>query len=126
MSDDATFYDRALARLDRFILALAALGAVAAFIRVGWRAALGFAFGALLSWISLRLWKRTANSIGSTPSAPSAVFLGLRYLLLGGIVFVIIKFLEVSVLAILAGLFVSVAAILLEIVYELFSTSHKS
>ena len=53
------------------------------------------------------------------PRTISAVLVGLRYLLLGGICFVIIRYFEVSLLAIFAGLLVSVAAVLVEIVYEL-------
>lgn len=63
-----------------------------------------------------------AESSGSS----SAALYGLRYLLLGGVVFVIIKYFEVSFLAVLAGLLVSVAAIILEILYELIFTSHKA
>jgi hypothetical protein len=49
-------------------------------------------------------------------------FFGMRYVLLGAICFVIIKFFGVSYLALLAGLLISVAAVLVEIVYELVFT----
>jgi hypothetical protein len=128
VSDDPAFYDRAFARIDRISIVLAILAVAAMYIRLGWRGALGCAIGAVLSWFSFRLWKRLANSIGApgAGSPASATFLGLRYLLLGGIVFVIISYLEVSLLAVLAGLFVSVAAILVEIAYELITTTYKT
>ena len=54
------------------------------------------------------------------------MILGLRYLLIGGAVFVIIKVLEVSVLAIVAGLLVTVAALLVELVRQLFRPEDSS
>ena len=129
MSEDAAFYDRALRRIDRvsYVLAPALVAGVLA--ARGWRDALGCAAGALLSLVNLRLWKRAAAAITNTEKPAhgrSAAFFGLRYILLGGAAFVIIKYLEVSVLAVLAGLFISVAAIVLEIFYELIFTSHKA
>jgi hypothetical protein len=45
----------------------------------------------------------------------------VRYLILGAILFAIIKFFEVSAVALLAGLLVPAAAVLVEIIYELFN-----
>lgn len=90
---------------------------------------MGCAIGAVLSFVNLRLWKRVANSIsgdGRVPGTGSPMLLGMRYLLLGTLIFVIINYFEVSLLAVLAGLLVSVAAVLLEMVYELVFTSHKA
>ena len=47
------------------------------------------------------------------------MFLGLRYLLLGLGAYVILKFSEISLTAVLVGLFVSTAAVILEILIEL-------
>jgi hypothetical protein len=48
-----------------------------------------------------------------------AVLAGLRYALLGGGAYVILRFSSVSVTATLAGLFVAVAAVIVEICFEL-------
>jgi len=47
------------------------------------------------------------------------VILGLRYLLIGAAIYAIVKYLEINLVAILLGLFVSVAAVIFEILYEL-------
>jgi hypothetical protein len=84
---------------------------------------LGFAIGSAIAVFNYRLWKRVARSIGkpgAKPRTASAVFLGARYLLLGIVLFAMIKYLGVSPLALLAGLLVPAAAVFVEIVYELF------
>jgi hypothetical protein len=129
VSEDSAFYDRALRRIDRATYVLAPVLVAGVLAVRGWRDALGCAAGALLSFVNLRLWKRAAAAItnaGKPAQGGSAAFFGLRYLLLGGAVFVIIKYFGVSVLAVLAGLFISVAAIVLEILYQLIFTSHKA
>lgn len=95
---------------------------VAAAVR-GWRGAAGFALGSALAVANYHLWKRVAEAIGGSgarPKTASAIFMGARYLILGAVLFAIIKFFEVSALALLAGLLVPAAAVLVEIIYELF------
>ena len=48
-----------------------------------------------------------------------AMLAGLRYVLLGGGAYVILKYSSISITAALVGLFVSVAAVIVEIVIEL-------
>lgn len=121
MTEDAAFYERALSRLDRIAIVLAA-GVSLVFLGIeGWRAGVATAAMAAASIYNLRRLKGIAAAIdpGTKTRTISAVLVGLRYLLLGAICFVIIKYFEVSFLAIVAGLLVSVAAVLVEIVYEL-------
>jgi ATP synthase I chain len=119
----ADFHERSLHRMDRIALALGAAGVIGVFVNAGWRSAIGFASGSAISSVNFRLWKRLANSIGETgaetPSEGKAVLLGLRYLVMAGAVFGIIRLLEVSPWTVLAGLFVSVAAVLTELVCQL-------
>jgi hypothetical protein len=125
VTDDPAFYPRALRRMTRIAVVLAIAATCVAAVYQGMIEAIGFAFGAFLSILNLYWWKRVAAGMGdtATPRRPaSALFLGMRYLLLGGICFVIIKFSGVSYLALLAGLLTSVAAVLVEIVYELLFT----
>ncbi len=127
MNGEASFYDRALKRIDHTALVLSVLLVAGAWVRRGWRDAAGCAAGALLSWLNFKLWKKLADSIGPSGRPPArAAALGMRYLALGGVVFVIIKFFEVSVVAVLAGLLVSVAAVIVEIFYELIFTQRKA
>ena len=129
MSDEPAFYDRALRRIDRVAIAFALVFVIGVLAVRGWREAMGCAIGALLSFVNLWMWRRAANAVrpdADRTAASSAALFGLRYLLLGGIIFVIIKYLEVSFAAVFAGLLVSVAAVIVEIVYELIFTSHKT
>jgi hypothetical protein len=58
---------------------------------------------------------------GKPPRARVAVFLGLRYLLLGVGAYAILKFSEISLKAALVGLFAPTVAVILEILIELVS-----
>ncbi len=124
------WYLRSLVRMEKAAFALAAAGIIAVLIGAGWRNALGFAGGAVISHFNFSLWKRIAAAVGedgaNAPSDSKAVVLGLRYLLIGGAMFVIIKVLNVSVLMVLGGLLVSVAAMLVELVCQLFTSSEPS
>ncbi|HLH41025.1 MAG TPA: ATP synthase subunit I [Bryobacteraceae bacterium] len=120
MSPD--FYDRAIARIRRLIAAIGLVGAAIAAVRFGLRSGCGFALGALLSYLSFHMIRGVAGSIGAAPTrrvgAYAALFF-MRYGLLGAAVYVIVKYLEVSPMALLAGLFASAAAVFAEILYEL-------
>ncbi len=119
-------YELALRRMSRMTAALGVAGALIAAIWRGPRAGVGFLAGAIISMISLRWWTSLAGAIGSSGKAPmrgSVVLLSLRYLAVGGAVYVIVKILEIALAPVLAGLFVSVAAVIIEILYELVSSS---
>jgi hypothetical protein len=123
-------YSRSLARMERFALVIAALGTLAFLINTGWRTAVGFACGAVISHFNFGLWKRITLAVGEQgPEAPGdgkAAMLGIRYLLIGGAVFVIIKVLDVSPLAVLGGLLVTVAALLVELMRQLVRPNDSS
>lgn len=95
-------------------------GSISVAVRWGWRVGLGFLIGSALSYGNFRLWIRMVRGMGEESSSPrGAVFLGLRYLLIGAIVYAIIEVSEVSLPAVLAGLLITAAAVVAEIVYEL-------
>jgi len=117
-------YDRALERMTRMASAVGAAGVLIVLLWRGPREALGFLAGAILSLLNFRWWKGIANALGpggTPPLRASAALLFARYLLLAAAIYVIVKILEIKVAAVLAGLFVAVAAVLIEILYELVS-----
>jgi hypothetical protein len=118
MTDDPGFYDRAIRRLERigFVLAGAAVVSMAA--REGWRGALGATAGAAFSLTSFRNWKRVAGAASGGKSRIGP-WPAIRFLVLAASLFVIIRYFGVSPWSVLAGLFVSVAAVMVEIVFEL-------
>jgi ATP synthase I subunit len=116
--------ERAAERISRLTLALIAFGTVVSFGIAGWRGGCGFLLGGLGSYLSFRGLKRTVDSLGRTagdkpPRASVAVFLGLRYILLGLGAYAIVRFSEISLTAALVGLFAPAAAVVLEILIEL-------
>ena len=117
--------DRAIGRIGRWMLGIAAAGSVAAFVLGGWRMAGGFLLGSVVSWLNYRWLKKLVNSLGgqregeSPPQPVSAVFLGMRYLLLGAGAYAILMFSTFSLAGVLAGLFVPAVAVILEILFEL-------
>ncbi len=123
MTGDSAFYERALGRMDRIAWVLGMSSVVAFLVMEGWRGALGCGLTSIASIYNLRRLKRVASSLGppsgDSPGSWAAIVLGFRYLVLGGMCFVIIKFLGVSLPAIFTGLLVTVAAVLVEIIYEL-------
>ena len=116
--------DRAVERILRLTLALTVFGAAVYFARAGWRGGCGFLLGGSISYWNFRWLKRTVYALGETaggkpPRAKVAVFLGLRYVLLGMGAYAILKFSEISLSAALVGLFAPAAAVILEILIEL-------
>src|SRR2546422_9425193 len=116
--------DLAAGRISRFTLVLTVSGAAIYFVAAGWRGGCGFLLGALISYLNFRWLKRTVNALGEAargkpPRAWVAVVLGLRYLLLGLGADAILRFTEINLTSALVGLFVSTAAVILEILFEL-------
>jgi hypothetical protein len=118
---DERLFDRALDRIWKVTFALAAGGAIAAFAWGGWPWSAGFLLGAAASAINFRWIKQVVDALGGTRPTRTrvAVLAGLRYLLLGGGAYVILKYSSISISAALMGLFVCVAAVIIEIVIEL-------
>jgi hypothetical protein len=119
MSEDPAFYDRAIRRLDRSTFVLAGIAVIGMGALQGWRGALGAAAGAGFSLISLHRWKRIAGALGSQSKARLRLRLLAGYAVIGASLFVIIRYFGVSPTSVIAGLFVSMAAVVVEIVYEL-------
>ena len=119
-TSDERRLERGIARIWKAMWVVAAGGAIGLFAWRGWTWSAGWLFGSAVSALNFRWLKRLTSALGATTAKPrTAVFLGMRYLLLGGGAYVILKYSPISLPAALAGLFVSVAAVVIEILFEL-------
>ena len=117
---DELWMDRAVVRIWKLMWAIGAGGAIALVAWRGWPWGAGWAIGTAVSALNFRWLKQLVEGIGGEAAKPrKAVFLGMRYLLLGAGAYVILKYSAISLPAALAGLFVSVAAVIVEILLEL-------
>jgi hypothetical protein len=116
--------ERTAGRILRLTLILTAVGTAIYFVIGGWQGGCGFLLGGLISYLNFGWLKRTVDALGGAPGGKpprtrTIVILGLRYLLLGGGAYAILKFSEISLNAALVGLFAPAAAVILEILIEL-------
>lgn len=109
-------YAALVARLSKFIVAIGVTGAIVAAIQWGANHAAGFALGAIGAFFNVR-W--LANALLS-PKGPAGVVLALRFGILGGGVYVILKIFEIAPVSILAGLLSASLAAVLEVLFQLF------
>jgi hypothetical protein len=115
---DPAFDARMLRRIYWIILILGIAGSIALAIARGPRAGAGFLIGAAVSYLSFWRWEKVVNALGKKPARRSFFWM-LRFVLLAALAYVIIRFARVDLKAALAGLLVSAAAVIIEIVYEL-------
>lgn len=131
MAEDETFYAAAERRIEYFTLAIGALAAAAACIFWSLKAGAGLAAGAALSWINYRWMKQginrlallsTAQAGAEKPRAPSSTYIKFigRYVLLIVAAYVILRGFSLPAMGFIAGLFAVVAAVLVEMVGQLF------
>ena len=109
----------------RWMAAITVIGTIAAFVYRGLPSGAGFLLGAVFSVLNFWFWHRLVRRIGEIkhpeegPRKASSVLFGLRYLLFGLAAYGILHHIEGSLFAALAGCFVAVAAVILEILVEL-------
>jgi len=123
------FYAGALARIRNFMLILAPILTLAAWLKFGFAPAVGFALGCAISYLNFH-WLKSgvsglADKVTNTGKSHSgkgiiARFL-LRYALLGGAAYAILTSFPASLRGLFAGLFLPVGAIVCEAVYELYA-----
>jgi hypothetical protein len=110
----------ALERIHRVTFAIAAAGVLGALAWGGWTWGAGFAIGSGISWLNYSFLKQLAYSVGKPKTRKRiVVFAGLRYFIFGGGAYVILRLTRISTPALLLGLFVSVAAVIVEIIVQL-------
>ena len=122
------FYSGALHRIQRFMSVLAPLLVAAAWWKFGLRPAVGFAVGCIIAYINFHWLKRViagfadrATGAATSQSGQGIVFrFLLRYVLMAVGAYVILTVSPASLNGLLAGLFLPVAAIGCEAMYELY------
>jgi hypothetical protein len=134
MARDSEFYGAAERRIEYFTVALGAAGALCAGFVWGIRAGLGVASGAALAWINYRWMKQGVGALANlarpqhgaekvyVPRSVYFKFMG-RYALLIGAAYVILSHFNLPVASVLAGFSAVVAAVLVEVVSQLFRSS---
>jgi len=115
------FNERALRRIRLLTVAVGAAGTLVALVKLGIRPAVGFLIGATLSVANFEGISMLAHAIGGTqkPKAVATLLIALRYVLIGCALYVIVRILGFTPMAVLAGLLAAFGAVLLEIFYEL-------
>ncbi len=123
------FYASALTRIRNFMLVLAPLLSLAAWLKFGRFPALGFLLGCVIAYLNFQWLKSGVSGLadrvtnaGKTQSGKGIVarFL-LRYVLLGVAAYAILTSFPASLRGLFAGLFLPVGAIICEAVYELYA-----
>src|SRR5205085_2623465 len=118
--------------IPRWIFALAAIGTPIALFWKGLPAGTGFLLGSLAAWLNFRLIERAVNRVAKLATnaeekrasgSGKRIFIQFAFLLLGA--FAILSLSGFSVAAGFCGFLVCPAAVMLEIVYELFSYGHS-
>ncbi len=115
------FQQEALRRTYVFLLALLVAGTLAGLVWKNWVWGLSFLAGAGASALNFRWFHQFAGSLGPGGRRRKrlALLLCARYLLFGVGGYVIVKYLGLNLTALLAGLLVTGAAVMAEILYEL-------
>jgi hypothetical protein len=126
-------YSRALDRIRRFMLVLALLLTVVALWKFGFRPALGLVTGCAISYLNFHWLKSGVSgladrvtSTGKRQSGKGLIFrFLLRYVLLAAAAYAIITSFPASLRGLFVGLFLPVAAIVCEAVYEAYAAATR-
>jgi len=128
-AESENFYSSALLRIRNFMLVLAPAFCAAAWIKFGGRTAAGLLLGCIIAYLNFQWLKRGVSGLadkvtnsGKRQSGKGIVarFL-LRYALLGLAAYVILTSFPASLAGLFVGLFLPVAAIICEAIYEIFA-----
>jgi hypothetical protein len=134
MAEDEEFYGAAERRIEWLIAGIGAVATVATWLVWGRTAAAGLAAGAILSWVNYRWMKQGVDTLARLSPAqagtqraqvPASVYLKFlgRYALLIVAAYAILRAFRPPVASLLAGFFSVVAAVLVEMVGQLFRHS---
>jgi hypothetical protein len=127
------FFSSAIPRMLRFVLVLGAAFSLCTAWRFGWIAALGFAAGAFIAYLSFRSLNKAVQSLASRivdakrPASGFSLVHGffLRYLLAGIVAYVIFTSSSQAFRGFLFGLCTPVAAMLMEAAVEVYAALRR-
>ena len=132
-SEEDKFYSSALLRIRTFMLVLAPLFCALAWLKFGWHSSAGFLLGSIIAYLNFQ-WLKSGVSVladkvtntGKRQSGKAIVakFL-LRYALLALAAYAILTSFPASLRGMFAGLFLPVAAIVFEAVFELYTALRR-
>jgi hypothetical protein len=135
MQQEDAFYAAGERRIELLTIAIGAAASIAAAIIWGWRAGAGVASGAGLSWINYRWLKQGVATLARLSTAQSRTMAGAekarvparvylkflgRYALLIAAAYAILRGFKLPAASLLAGLFAVIAAVLVELIGQLF------
>jgi hypothetical protein len=130
MAESDSIYVAAERRIEWMTLAFGLAGAAFVLVRWGWRPGAGVALGATLAWMNFRWLKQGVNTLvkistaqansdhARVPLSVYAKFFG-RFAFLLVVVYVILSHSWLPVAAVFGGLFAVVAAVMIELMWEL-------
>ena len=130
MAEPDSIYLDAEHRIEWMTLAFGLAGASFVLLRWGWRPGTGVALGAALAWLNFRWLKQgvtalvrlsTAQAGSEHARVPVSVYVKFfgRFALLLVVVYVILSHSLLPVAAVFGGLFAVVAAVMIELMWEL-------
>jgi hypothetical protein len=131
MANDDAFYAAAERRIEYLTIAIGLSASVVVAIHWGAKSGAGLAVGAALSWVNYRWMKQGVKALAKLSTAqageekarvPASVyfkFIG-RYALLIVSAYVILRGFSLPAASVLAGFFVVVAAVIVELIGQLF------
>lgn len=122
------FYSRALERIRKMMLVIGVSALIVLSLAFGWRIGLGFLVGAGVAYLNFYWLKKIVAGLGDLVNASGTVarhgvvrrFM-LRFFLMALVAFAILTVSRESLYGFFAGLFLPVAAILCEAVYEVYA-----
>jgi hypothetical protein len=121
------FFSGAIDRIRRITLVLGIIGTVAVWLRFGNAIGIGFVIGCVISYVNFHWLKKAVNTVADRvtntgEAAGSSRAAVLRFMLRYGFILIVAYAILISskssVYGLLGGLFLSVAAILCEAMYE--------
>jgi ATP synthase I chain len=132
-SDADQFFDRALERIRKFMLTLAALGLVGCLVLFRWSVAAGFAAGAMVSYLNHRWLERAVEAVGERITTGQSRERGrgivvralLRYVFVAVGAYVIFNISRAGLYGFLGGVCLPIAAVTCEVTVELFVTLRR-
>jgi len=127
LSQADQFYDRALERIRKFMVALAVAGLLACMILFRWPVVAGFATGAVVSYVNHRWLERAVEAVGeriatgqSRERGGGIIFRAvLRYVFVAAGAYVIFNVSRIGLYGFLGGVCLPIVAVACEVAVEL-------